>query len=157
MIGFRSSALIISAALLAPSPAAAGPVSPAGNATSNARVIHPVTVLKLADLDFGGISAASAGTVVIDPNTNAVTYTGGVFAAGGSAHPANFMGSALKKTVVNIRVPNQPTTLTRQGGTETLTVSTWTLQGQNKRDLAAQTTFTRTCEDRNDVDPSESF
>jgi len=143
MLGVRLfHSVLVVAALCAPCVAWAAPATPPVNSTANARLIRPLTILKVSDLDFGGISATAAGTVVINPNTNAVTYTGGTFAAGGSAHPASFMGSAVKKTVVNIRIPNQPITLTRSGGTETLNVSSWTLQGQNKRDLAAQTTFT---------------
>ena len=112
------------------------------NAISNARLIRPLSIVKVDDLDFGGVAATSAGTVVIDPNANSVAYTGGAFSAGGGAHPAMFMGAAQKRTVVIIRIPKAPITLTRSGGTETLTVSNWTLQGQDKRELAAQSSFT---------------
>jgi hypothetical protein len=61
---------------------------------------------------------------------------------GGTPHSAEFAGSARSSAVVNIRVPNQPAVLTRVGGTETVTVSNFTLQGQNKRTIAAQTFFT---------------
>jgi hypothetical protein len=44
--------------------------------------------------------------------------------------------------VVNIKVPNKPSVLTRVGGTETMTVTNFTLQGQNKRTLAKQASFT---------------
>jgi hypothetical protein len=93
-------------------------------------------------MEFGGISAPAAGTVILNPNTGAVTYTGGVFASGGTPRPAEFLGASRKKTVVNIRIPKNPIALRRVGGTETLTVSSWTLQGHDKRELAEQTTFT---------------
>lgn len=141
MPGPRCSLLLLTFAVLSAPGQAFAQASSASNATSTARLIRPLSILKISDLDFGGITSTAAGTVVINPDTNAVTYTGGVIAAGGSPRPASFMGSAVKRTVVNIRVPKQPILLRRTGGTETLTVSSWTLQGQSKRELAAQTTF----------------
>jgi hypothetical protein len=44
--------------------------------------------------------------------------------------------------VVNIKVPNKPSTLTRVGGTETMTVTNFTLQGQSRRALAKAASFT---------------
>jgi hypothetical protein len=43
--------------------------------------------------------------------------------------------------VVIIKVPKQPVVLTRVGGTQTVTVSNFTLQGQSKRTIAAQAWF----------------
>ena len=43
--------------------------------------------------------------------------------------------------VVLIKLPSQAVTVTRQGGTETMTVSNLTLQGLNKRALAALQSF----------------
>jgi hypothetical protein len=142
MLGRCCFLLLLAFSVLAMPRHALAQVRPAANATSTARLIRPLSILKTADLDFGGITVTAPGTVVIDPKTSAATYTGGVIAAGGSPHRASFMGSAVKRTVVNIRLPKQPITLRRTGGTETLTVSNWTLDGQSKRDLAAQTTFT---------------
>ena len=133
--------LLLTLAVLAAPGQAIAQAASSSNATSTARLIRPLSILKVSDLDFGGITATAAGTVVINPDTNAVTYTGGVVPAGGSPRPASFLGSAVKRTVVNIRVPRQSILLRRTGGTETLTVSDWTLQGQSKRDLAAQSVF----------------
>jgi hypothetical protein len=45
------------------------------------------------------------------------------------------------KAVVIIRIPRQPITVTRFGGTETMTVSNWTLSGAGRRTLAAQEAY----------------
>ena len=55
--------------------------------------------------------------------------------------PATFLGAARSSAVVNIRVPNQPLTIRRVGGTETMIVRDWTLQGADKRTLARLEAF----------------
>ena len=117
----------------APTPASAG-----GTAT----VILPVSVTKTKDMVFGALSRTAAGTAVLEPNADVLTTTGGVTSLGGSPHSAEFVGSAQSSSVVNIKVPTQPSTLTRVGGTETMTLNNFTLQGQSKRTLAKQTAFT---------------
>ncbi|HVM23174.1 MAG TPA: DUF4402 domain-containing protein [Sphingomicrobium sp.] len=115
----------------------------ATNATGSANVILPATVNKVKDMDFGALSVgAAAGTAVLDPNADTLSTTGGVTAIGGLWHCAEFVGAARSSSVVNIRIPNQPITLTRVGGTETMTVSNFTLQGQSKRELARAQSFT---------------
>jgi hypothetical protein len=91
---------------------------------------------------FGFLSATSAGTAVLNPNTGALTTTGGVVSLGGDPHPAQFTGAARSAVVVNIKVPNSPITLTRSGGTQTMLLSAFTLQGQSKRSLARMESFT---------------
>ena len=114
-------------ALLGTTPVAAAPVSPDEQATGQAIVLHPLTLLKIDDLDFGWLTVTTAGTAVLDPVTGAVTTTGGVLAAGGAPQPARFVGAASRNTPIKIRIPNKPITLTRQGGTETMSLSAWTL------------------------------
>lgn len=138
----RSSLALLIELALFPSPALAAPVAAAPPATSSATLIHPVTVTKLADLDFGNIAVTAAGTAVIDPNANSISATGGVVLLGTQWHAASFVGAAASSSVVNIKLTNQPFTLTRQGGTETMTVSNLTLEGQSKRTIAAATSFT---------------
>src|SRR4051794_25743652 len=115
--------------------------TPATQATGNALVIHPVTVTKVSDMDYGVVTVTTAGTAVLEPSADAFSSTGGVLGAGGSPRCAEFAGAAQSSSVVNIRVPNQPSTLTRVGGTETVTVSNFTLQGQSKRTLAKAQSF----------------
>ena len=129
----------LAAALLAPAAAHAAEAVPAARA--HAAVLHPLTLILKSDLDFGTIARTGAGTVVIDPNTNVMTTTGGVVPLGGMPTAATFIGAAGSASVVIIRIPKQPITITRVGGTETMSVRDFTLQGQNKRTLAKQESF----------------
>jgi len=114
---------------------------PNKNATSTAKVILPAQITKLFDMDFGFVTVTSAGTAIVDSNTGAVTTTGGVLFAGGLPHAARFAAVSPSKTVVHIRLPKKAVTLTRAGGTETMTVDTWTLNGVDTRNVVAHETF----------------
>lgn len=116
--------------------------SPLAQANAQVLILHPLSLTKLQDMDFGDLSPTVAGTAVLDPNTDTLSTTGGVSASGGSPHCAQFAGVAGSASVVNIKVPNNPITLTRVGGTETMIVSNFTLQGQSKRALAKAASFT---------------
>jgi hypothetical protein len=143
MFGRRSLWIRAVGALALAAPSAHAQAAPkTAVANPKATILRPVTVTKLKDMDFGALSRTAAGTAVLEPNADVLTTTGGVLAMGGTPHSAEFAGSARSSAVVNIRVPNQPAVLTRVGGTETVTVSNFTLQGQNKRTIAAQTFFT---------------
>lgn len=128
-------------ALLTPALSNAAPVAPARNATATVRIAPPATVRKLEDLNFANLSVSAAGTAVIDPNTDAMTTTGGVLHAGGTPYAALFEAVAPVKSVVIIRIPRDPITVTRVGGTETMTVSNWTMSGNARRTVAAQEAF----------------
>ena len=117
--------------LASPATVAAAAVSKA--ASANAALLSPLTVLKKADLDFGKLAVTTAGTAVINPLTGARTATGGVVPAGTNAHAASFIATGNRNSVVNIRLPKNPITVTRAGGTQTMTVSNWTLDGNNNR------------------------
>ena len=114
-------------------PAVAGPVSPDQDATGRAIVLRPLSLLKVDDMDFGWLTATGAGTAILNPFTGAVTTTGGVIAVGGAPQAAWFVGAASRSTPVKIRIPNRPITLTRVGGTETMSLSAWTLDGPDDR------------------------
>ena len=128
------------AALIGASPAAAVPsVSDSG---ADAIILKPLTLLKTEDMDFGWLLASgAAGTAVLDPVTGAVTATGGVTAVNGPTTAAAFVGAGTRRAPVIIRIPNNPITLTRSGGTETMTVSTWTLDGASTRLINAFEAF----------------
>jgi hypothetical protein len=128
-------------ALCAINPLAAA-ATPQQQATAGATLIHPLTVTKLRDMDFGALSVGVAGTAVLEPNANALTTTGGVASIGGSPTCAQFVGAAQSNSVVNIKIPTNTIALKRVGGTETMTVSNFTLQGQSKRALAKAQSFT---------------
>jgi len=94
-------------------------------------------------MDFGYLATTTAGTAVLDPDSDALSVTGGATPVGGTPHCAEFVGAAQSNAVVNIKVPNQPSTLTRVGGTETMTASNFKLQGGlSKRALAKMDSFT---------------
>ena len=138
---FLQRAALALAAMLAPSAALAAPVAPTTLPTGRAALLHPLELIKQADLDFGYVGAVGAGTIVIDPNSGTTTATGGVLLLGGAPHPAWFTGAAQSSSVVVIRVPKQPITITRVGGTETMTVRDFTLEGLDKRAVAARVKF----------------
>jgi hypothetical protein len=140
---FRSAALVAGfAALLAPGTAYAAPVAPSRNATAAVTITPPAQVRKLEDLNFGCLSVTTAGTAIVDPNTDALTTTGGVIRAGCLAYAAMFEAVSPVKNVVIIRIPRNAITLVRQGGTETMTVSNWTLSGESRRTVPVRETFT---------------
>ena len=134
--------LILTALALGAPATMAAAVTPVAQATATATFIRPLTVTKLKDMDFGYLAAATAGTAVLEPNADAFSTTGGATPVGGTPHCAEFLGAAQSNAVVNIQVPKQPITLTRVGGTETMTASNFTLQGLSRRALAKATSFT---------------
>lgn len=139
---FRFPLIAGSALLLAAgSPAVAAPAGASPKARVTAALIFPLTVVRKNDMDFGYLAVTTAGTAVINPNTGAMTTTGGVVRVGGTPMPATFLGAARSSAVVNIKVPNQPLTITRVGGTETMIVRDFTLQGADKRTLARLEAF----------------
>jgi hypothetical protein len=142
---FRKSVLLAGSLAIAAGtlavPAAAQPVGATENAKASVALIYPLTVVKKTDMDFGYLSAVGPGTAVLEPNVNTLQTTGGVTAMGGLPTSAVFIGASRSSAVVNIRVPKQPITLTRVGGTETMQVDNWTLEGQDKRNLARMSSF----------------
>lgn len=126
---------------LAQAPAAAQTVAPDRQAIATAVISRPAIVRNLQELDFAYLSVTSAGTAVIDPNTDTMTTTGGVLYAGGTPYAALFQGISPTRAVVIIRIPRRPITLTRVDGTETMTVSDWTMSGNSRRTVAEQEPF----------------
>lgn len=114
--------------------ALAAPVSAqVGTGRAQAYVLEPLSLLNTRGLDFGIITAGpTAGTVTIDPATEARTVTGGVVPLGGSVSAAEFLGAgAAKSKIAIIKEPRASITLTRSGGTETMTVDTFMVEGGN--------------------------
>ena len=122
-------------------PAQAAPVAAATPATGTVELRLPATVRKLQDLNFASLTVTGAGTAVIDPNTDAMSTTGGVLHIAGSPYAALFEGVSPVRGVVIVRIPRDPITLTRVGGSETMTVSSWTISGGARRTVAAQEPF----------------
>ena len=129
------------AALVAPSLAHAAPVPPDRDATATVAITQPASIRKLNDLNFANLTVTTPGTAVVNPNTDAMTTTGGVLHAGGVPYSALFEAISPVKNVVIIRIPRTPATITRVGGTETMTVDTWTLAGSANRNVVIQESF----------------
>lgn len=117
--------------LINPAIASAARVAAATPATSRAAILHPLSLIKSADLDYGLLIVKSAGTAVIDPVADSMSATGGVVKAGGAPHSAAFIGAGSGLTLIYVQQPTAPITLTRVGGTETMTASNFTLQNGN--------------------------
>jgi len=136
-------AIVLAALLLAlPSPLPAA--TPAAEADAGAIVLRPLSLLKKKDLNFGTLATSpTAGTATLNPVTGVVTTTGGVTALplGTSPTPAVFVGAGSKNAPYQIRVPKNPITVTRVGGTETMTVTNWTLDGPTNRNVGANRAF----------------
>lgn len=106
---------------------------PAAQVTTSGEVIvlRPMTLLKVEDLDFGTlISSPAAGTATVDALTSAVSTAGGVTPVASATSAAKFTGARSLRGPVQIRIPTAPIAVTRSGGTETMTVSDWTLDGK---------------------------
>ena len=137
----RSSGLLSLLVLLLPSAAVAAPVQASPKAKGQVTLVKPLTLQRINDMDFAWLGVTTGGTATIDPISGALTVSGGLIPLGGTPSPARYAGAATKNTVVNIRVPKQPVPITRVGGTETLMVSNFTLDGQDKRTLAQSGSF----------------
>lgn len=129
------------AALVAPGLAHAAPVVPDKQAAATVTIAPPATVRKLEDLNFAFLAVTTAGTAVVNPNTDSMTTTGGVLHVGGEPYAALFEAVSPINAVVIVRIPRNPITVTRVGGTETMRVSDWTLSGNSRRTVAAQQAF----------------
>ena len=128
-------------ALLLSAGAAAAPVPATSNASGKASLLRPLTIIKQADLDFGALVVTGAGTAVVDPLSGALSTTGLVTPVGPAAHPAVFTTTGSRTSNVHIRIPQNPITLTRVGGTQTMTVSAWTLDGPQNRKFPLNAAF----------------
>ena len=95
---------------------------------AKANVVAQLSFFKVDDLDFGKIIAGTtAGTVVVSP-TGARTATGGAkLASGGSVKPASFAGKGTLGQTITIVVNSNTSTLTRVGGTQTMTMDTFVI------------------------------
>ena len=92
-------------------------------------------------MDFADLGVTTGGTATIDPVTGAMTVTGGLLHLGGTPSPARYAGAASKQRWSISAYPNSPVLIRRVGGTETLSVSNFTLDGQDKKVLAQQQSF----------------
>ncbi|MEO7815359.1 MAG: DUF4402 domain-containing protein [Sphingomicrobium sp.] len=90
--------------------------------------MKPLTLVKTADMNFGDLTVTTGGTATIDPNTGLMSVTTGLLAVGGTPSPGRFTGVASRLALIVIRTPTS-VLLKRSGGTETLTLDSFTLDG----------------------------
>jgi hypothetical protein len=128
-------------AFLYPAAAHGASVAAAPTAKGRATILLPASFVKLMDMDFGSLTVTTAGTAILDSNSGTVTTTGGVLLVGGRPHAAGFDAVSPTKNVVKVTLPNKPVTLKRIGGTETMTVDTWTINGATTRNVVAHQEF----------------
>lgn len=97
--------------------------------TTKAVTLKPLSIVKISDLEFGTmIAGAAAGTVVIDPTTDARTTTGGTTASGGAPKAAQFLTYGTQNSVLQVTRGPLPV-LSRAGGGATMNVTQLTLNG----------------------------
>ena len=104
-----------------------------GSAASTATLVAPLSVVKTDDLDFGDlVASATAGTATINASTDARTTASGVTPAGGTPKAAHFTAAGHVGAIALIALPAS-IALTRNGGTETMTVSSISSNGATLR------------------------
>ena len=111
---------------------AAAPAMPlaAAPSTGETIVLRPLTLVKVRDLDFGALIATPvAGTAILNPLDGTVSTTGGVTSVSSATSAASFAGARSLRGPVQIKIPTAPIAITRVGGTQTMTVNNWTLDG----------------------------
>lgn len=90
--------------------------------------MKPLTLVKVADMNFGDLVVTTGGTATINPTTGLLSVTGGLIPIGGTISPGRFTGVATRLALIVIRTPTS-VLLKRAGGNETLTLDTFTLDG----------------------------
>lgn len=93
------------------------------------------------DLNFAYLRVTTAGTAVVNPDTDTMTTTGGVVHLSGTPYAAQFEAVSPVKGVVHIRAPKTASVLTRVGGTETMTVTNFVISGSGTRNANAREPF----------------
>ncbi|MBO9682123.1 MAG: DUF4402 domain-containing protein [Flavisolibacter sp.] len=92
-------------------------------ATASATIVTPISISKTVDLEFGNVAVSPLpGTVILSPDGDR-TATGGVTlpAVGGTVSAASFSVFGEGAYTYSISLP-EIVTLTRQDGSETMTV-----------------------------------
>ncbi|MFM9979120.1 MAG: DUF4402 domain-containing protein [Sphingomonadaceae bacterium] len=135
----RATALMFGAAALTIPTIAESATQPANGRAVTA---SSLVVTRVRDLDFGRIAIANTlGRVVINPNTDARTRTGGTtLIGGGTPGAARFAVTGTPRALAQITVGPRPT-LVRAGGTETMALAALTLNGARLRRFTAAGTL----------------
>lgn len=114
---------VVGAALGALSIASAANAATSATATATAEVLSTLAVSADSALDFGQIAANTGGSVTVNADST-VSKTGDLVSTGTRA-PAIFTVVGSKGASVIVTLPTSAATLTRSGGTETMSLSGW--------------------------------
>lgn len=136
--GRKSTAMLALAAACTAAPA----VAQNATGTVSATTLRPLSLVKLADLEFGSlIPSGTAGRAIVNANTGVRTVSGGVTGVTGpTPQAARFVASGAFGVVALITLPSN-FTLTRSGGTETMSVTNITTNGGLGRPLLGSGTI----------------
>ncbi|MFM6853268.1 MAG: DUF4402 domain-containing protein [Sphingopyxis sp.] len=109
---FTSSCLALALGASLSTPA----VASGGSAGSAAIILNPLSIVKTGDLEFGTLAhGTTAGTVTINPTTNARSATGGATLAGGAPQAATFVANGLANRLYIVAL-GTPASLTNGTG-----------------------------------------
>jgi hypothetical protein len=106
----------VAALTLASTPAIAAPTgSSNGPATAHAKIVKPLTLESVANMEFGDITVQDAGVATMDA-AGAITCTGGLTCAA-TGTPAEYKVTGTNNQIVYITKPNVTLTNTVNPGT----------------------------------------
>lgn len=119
------------------STAAFAQTSATATANASARVLTPITITKLTDLNFGSLVAGPlAGTVVVDP-FSARTATGGVSLVNSAFSAAQFNVTGEPLTPYTITLPNAIQIIHTTNNALSMVVNTFTSDPSGTGTLSA--------------------
>jgi hypothetical protein len=95
---------------------------------ARAALIEPLTLTKLADLDFGYIIPATGGTIILSPTVAPNCTTTGTLIQSGPCQPAAFAGLGAQGQRVRVRRP-VGRTITLTGPGEAMDITNITING----------------------------
>jgi len=108
----------VAAVTFASTPAFAAPTSasgPNGLATAHAKIVKPLSLESVANMEFGDITVQDAGLATMD-NAGAITCTGGLTCAA-TGTPAEYTVKGTNNQIVYITKPNVTLNNTANPGT----------------------------------------
>ena len=102
------------------------------NSDATAVTIGPMSVVKVADLNFGNLVAGtSAGSMTVNTANGNVNVTGGVVRAGGGTSRANFIIYGPQNQIVRIRIPST-ILINRTGGGANMRIDRMSVGNANR-------------------------
>jgi hypothetical protein len=97
--------------------------SASATANANARILTPIAIAKVSDLNFGSLVSTTGGTVTVSPAGAATPSAGVTIVTPGSVSAATFNVTGEPSTAYTITLP---TSITISNGAQTMAVDTFT-------------------------------